>query len=139
MTEAEKLEALRLEFVSSENIDMEAFTRKIDQEIASKNEVERKQFIDAFNVESKAAVERAEKIGRYVDIKVKLADILDIVSMSYIAEKYFKKSRSWFSQRLNNHKRNGIPVSFTDEELDILSNALDDIGQKLRNVARSIA
>lgn len=139
MTEAEKLEALRLEFVSSENIDMEAFTRKIDQEIASKNEVERKQFVDAFNVESKAAVERAEKIGRYVDIKVKLADILDIVSMSYIAEKYFKKSRSWFSQRLNNHKRNGIPVSFTDEELDILSNALDDIGQKLRNVARSIA
>lgn len=139
MTEAEKLEVLRLEFVSSEKVDMEAFSWKIDQEIASKNEVERKQFVDAFNVESKAAVERAEKIGRYVDIKVKLADILDIVSMSYIAEKYFKKSRSWFSQRLNNHKKNGIPVSFTDGELNILSNALDDIGQRIKDIARSIA
>jgi hypothetical protein len=59
--------------------------------------------------------------------------------MAYISETYFHKSRSWFNQRLNNSHVNGTPASFSKDELHILSYALDEIGTKMKNTARSIS
>lgn len=52
------------------------------------------------------------------------ADVLDRINCADIAERYFHRSRSWFTQRLNNNIVNGNPVSFTAEELLTLRCAL---------------
>lgn len=52
------------------------------------------------------------------------ADVLDRINCADIAERYFHRSRSWFTQRLNNNFVNGNPVSFTAEELFTLRCAL---------------
>lgn len=52
------------------------------------------------------------------------AEMLDRINCADIAERYFHRSRSWFTQRLNNNIVNGNPVSFTAEELLTLRCAL---------------
>lgn len=43
--------------------------------------------------------------------------ILDMLNCAAISERFFNRSRAWFTQRLNNNIVNGKPVSFTSEEL----------------------
>lgn len=56
--------------------------------------------------------------------KILGAEVLDRINCADIAERYFHRSRSWFTQRLNNNLVNGKPVSFTAEELLTLRCAL---------------
>ena len=62
-------------------------------------------------------------------------DLLRVVNGSYIAERFFGKSSSWFSQKLNNNIKNGKPCEFTPEELETLSNALHTIALELQDLA----
>jgi hypothetical protein len=139
MTHLEKIEKLRQEFVATKNPDPEYFKKKMAEDFLSLNEEEKKEFVASFVESADKACSHAEKVYNFANIKMKLAGILEMVSMSYIADKYFNKSRSWFSHRLNNHNVNGSPAAFTNEELKILSKALDEIGQSLKDTARSIA
>ena len=62
-------------------------------------------------------------------------DLLRVVNGTYIAERFFGKSGSWFSQKLNNNLKNGKPCEFTEEELETLSNALHTIAIELQDLA----
>lgn len=62
-------------------------------------------------------------------------DLLRVLNGAYIAERFFGKSGSWFSQKLNNNLKNGKPCEFTEEELRTLSNALHTIGIELQDLA----
>ena len=62
-------------------------------------------------------------------------DLLRVVNGTYIAERFFGKSGSWFSQKLNNNLKNGKPCEFTEEELETLSNALYTIAIELQDLA----
>lgn len=62
-------------------------------------------------------------------------DLLRVLNGAYIAERFFGKSGSWFSQKLNNNLKNGKPCKFSDEELEILSNALHTIAIELQDLA----
>ena len=62
-------------------------------------------------------------------------DLLKVLNGAYIAERFFGKSRAWFSQKLNNHMKNGKPCEFTPEELETLSNALHTIAIELQDLA----
>ena len=62
-------------------------------------------------------------------------ELLRVVNGSYIAERFFGKSSSWFSQKLNNNIKNGKPCEFTPEELETLSNALHTIALELQDLA----
>lgn len=73
-----------------------------------------------------------------INMKEKLKGIQDIISLSYIAQKYFKKDRTWLYQRINSTPINGKPAAFTDEELKIFSDALKDIGSKISETSLSI-
>jgi hypothetical protein len=64
-------------------------------------------------------------------VRQRLEDILPIVSVSYLAKNYFKKTPQWFYQRLNGNKVNGKEANFSAQELKTLSSALQEIGQKL--------
>ena len=142
MNYKEDIQNFKKEFASLRNATAEEkaeFDARFKKFITSKSPEEKENLASAFFESAKEEKERAEKLINYVDVRLKLEQILDIVSMSYISKSYFKKSRSWFAQRLNNSLVNGVPASFNQEELKILSFALDDIGSKIKDTARSIA
>ncbi len=62
-------------------------------------------------------------------------DLLRVLNGAYIAERFFGKSGSWFSQKLNNNLKNGKPCEFTNAELETLSNALHTIAIELQDLA----
>lgn len=59
---------------------------------------------------------------------------LNILPLSHIAEHYFKKSRQWLYQRINGNIVNGKPAQFTDEEIETLNFALQDISKKIGSI-----
>lgn len=82
----------------------------------------------------KAIDERVAEIEEIID----LGEVADMASMSYIAKKYFNRSRSWLSQRLNGHIIHGKPARLTAEERETLAKALDDMSRKLKEKSLSI-
>lgn len=62
-------------------------------------------------------------------------DLLRVLNGAYIAERFFGKSGSWFSQKLNNNLKNGKPCEFTPDELKTLSDALYTISIELQELA----
>lgn len=66
--------------------------------------------------------------------RLQLGEISDMVNLSYIAKKYFRKSRAWLSQRINGNNVNGKPCRFTPEELNTFNEALRDMSICLSSV-----
>ncbi|MDE6464362.1 MAG: DUF5053 domain-containing protein [Muribaculaceae bacterium] len=62
-------------------------------------------------------------------------DLSRVLNGAYISERFFGKSGSWFSQKLNNNLKNGKPCEFTPEELKTLSDALYTISIELQELA----
>jgi len=88
----------------------------------------------------KAVMESAKKTladTKELRIKEQLSQISEMVSMAYIARTYFKKSKSWLSQRINEFDVNGKPAKFQPEEVDTLNFAIKDISTKLGTVCIS--
>ena len=65
--------------------------------------------------------------------RAKLGDLPETLSFSYIAKKYFGKSRGWLMQKVN-----GKTAVFTDEERLMFRKALQDLSEKMSAVAMSI-
>ena len=73
-----------------------------------------------------------------VDVRCAMGDLYELLSLSYIAQHYFQKDRSWLAQRINGNLVNGKPSAFTDDELEILKLALTDIKNKLSETILNI-
>ncbi|MCM1452794.1 MAG: DUF5053 domain-containing protein [Clostridium sp.] len=67
--------------------------------------------------------------------KFQLGEISDMINLSYIAKRYFNKSRAWLSQRVNGNIVNGRPCRFTPSELNTFNAALRDMSMRLAAVA----
>lgn len=80
-------------------------------------------------MQEKRAVIRKKRTD--INVKEKLKNIEGLISLSYIAEHYFNKDRTWLYQRINSSLVNGKPAAFTEEELRIFSDALKDIGSRI--------
>lgn len=65
------------------------------------------------------------------DTRQRLGDIPEYINLSYVAEHYFGKSRTWLYQRINGNKVNGKTAFFTRTERKQLTDALNDIGKQL--------
>ena len=78
--------------------------------------------------------EAVDKIG----IKVQLAKVSKIVSMSYIAENYFQRTRQWLYKKINGNMVNGKPARFTDNEIKTLNFAIQDISKELGSLSISL-
>ena len=70
---------------------------------------------------------------------VRLGEVANIISLSYISKKYFGKTRQWLYQRLNGNMVNGKRAKFTDDERKILSKALDEISILIKETGLKIA
>lgn len=62
-------------------------------------------------------------------------DLLRVINGSYIAQRFFGKSSCWFSQKLNGNLKNGKPCCFSNEEREILKNAIYTIAIELQDLA----
>ena len=70
--------------------------------------------------------------------RAKLGDLPDALSLSYIAKKYFGKSRGWLMQKVNGNRVNGKTAIFTDEERLVFRKALQDLSEKMSAVAMTL-
>ncbi|WP_317235718.1 DUF5053 domain-containing protein [Ornithobacterium rhinotracheale] len=48
-----------------------------------------------------------------------------------MSEEYFEKSRSWLSQRMNGHLVNGKEATLSEDEIQTLKYALNDLGNRI--------
>jgi hypothetical protein len=89
------------------------------------------QTIDQFI--SNMLLESEKNIDSFIEasIKMQLEKIAHIISLSYIAKKYFNKTRNWLYQKINGCTVNGKPVKFTMEEISTLNFALQDISKDI--------
>ncbi len=65
-------------------------------------------------------------------------DIIVDVSWANISKKYFGKSRSWLSQKMNGINGNKVPTEFTEEEKKTLKFALNDLADRIKACADKI-
>lgn len=68
----------------------------------------------------------------------KLGEVTRIVSMAYIAQHYFGKTRSWLAHKLNGNTVNGKKAGFTSGEIETLKFALSDISKKLGSLSATL-
>ncbi|WP_071146179.1 DUF5053 domain-containing protein [Bacteroides ihuae] len=76
-----------------------------------------------------------KEIEKEIDIKAQLAEISEIISLSYLARTYFGKTRAWLYQRINGNMVHGKKCSFTEEEIEKLNYAIKDISKKLGSLS----
>ena len=74
--------------------------------------------------------ETSQKIEE-LTIRERMGEVAKVVSMSYIANKYFGKSRSWLAHKMNGDRVNGKTAAFSPEEMDKLKFAFADISQMI--------
>ena len=66
------------------------------------------------------------------------AEIIDTLNCAAISERFFNRSRAWFTQRLNNNLVNGKPASFTPEELLKLRTSLKVLASEITRFTSKI-
>ncbi len=69
---------------------------------------------------------------------IQLAEIIETVSLPYIAKKYFNKSRSWLHQHSNADIVNNKPAQFTIDEIKTFNFALKGISEKISSTSISL-
>ncbi|GIJ96571.1 MAG: DUF5053 domain-containing protein [Bacteroidota bacterium] len=123
-----KIQELKQQYVKAKTeAEREQINAQISQ-LASENEQE---FIEAMKYSIEDTLEKAKELS----VKARLNEVLPILPLSYIAEHYFQKSKSWFYQRLNGNIVNGSPAQFTQEEIKTLNFALQDLSKKLGSIS----
>ncbi|MFJ1430981.1 DUF5053 domain-containing protein [Capnocytophaga canimorsus] len=123
-----KIQALKQQYVKAKTEEeREQINAQISQ-LASENDQE---FVEAMKYSIEDTLEKAKELS----VKVRLNEVLPILPLSYIAEHYFQKSKSWFYQRLNGNIVNGSPAQFTQEEIKTLNFALQDLSKKLGSIS----
>lgn len=93
-----------------------------------------KEFTEALESLVKTTAKEVENLT----MAERMGEITKMVSMAYIAKKYFGKSRSWLAHKLNGNTVNGKAAQFSDEELSTLKSALSDMSQKLGSMSVSL-
>lgn len=78
---------------------------------------------------------RIDAIREQVSLKMKLQEVSEIISLSYIAKNYFKKTRQWLYQRINGNVVDGKKREFTEEQIKTLNFALKDISKKIGSLS----
>lgn len=99
---------------------------------------EHKDFNAALIAEVRALIEKGDRMmeAEVEEIRKQLGNAPEMLSMSYIADYYFGKSRTWLHQRINGNKVNDKPVNFTRAERKQMQEALHDVGQNSRPLHR---
>lgn len=75
--------------------------------------------------------EETDQMLTEITIKAQLAEVSEIISLSYLAKHYFNRSKAWLYQRINGNTVNGRPCRFTPQEIETFNRALQDISKRI--------
>jgi len=128
-----ELEKLRTFFQNSDTRAFKTQLKLLKDNFSSESDIsEMDEYIDKMIAEEMVECDRA-----FNELKLKAELILnkDIIPFSYIAKKYFKKSKSWIYQRINGNSINGKLVDFTSEEVNTFNFAIQDISKRLGSMS----
>lgn len=70
-------------------------------------------------------------------LKRQIGEVYDLIPLSYIAEKYFGKTRAWLYQRLNGYQVRGKVYSLNEKEKEIFNKAMQDLAERFAVVRLS--
>nr|DAZ02862.1 MAG TPA: protein of unknown function (DUF5053) [Caudoviricetes sp.] len=88
--------------------------------------------------ETFARLKNGEVAPDKVVVDLKREDIAKVLKVSYIAERFFGRSRSWLCHKLNNDIVNGKRDGFTIDERKKLKEALDTIAYEIQTLSDNL-
>jgi hypothetical protein len=91
----------------------------------AEKKVVQKEFLEGLDEK----LEEADKLIKKIDIAIEISEVSKYISLSKIASDYFGKSKEWLYQRIKGYTVNGKPATFTNEERQKLSSALQNISR----------
>lgn len=123
--ELKKLEAMMTDGLTAENM------AQIEQIKAMATTPEDEAAIEEFVARQLEDIEEDVAEMEEMTYRLQMGEVLEIVNLSYIAKKYFGRTQSWLSQRINGCIVNGKKATFTESEINTLNSALSDIANIL--------
>lgn len=123
--ELKKLEAMITDGLTAENM------AQIEQIKAMATTPEDEAAIEEFVARQLEDIEEDVAEMEEMTYRLQMGEVLEIVNLSYIAKKYFGRTQSWLSQRINGCIVNGKKATFTESEINTLNSALSDIANIL--------
>lgn len=115
--------------------DFETYKKTVDGLLANASDEKERELIEEFIKETITADSRQLVTDtKILCLKVQLYEYNDVIPYSYIAKKYFNKSKAWLSQRVNGYDVNRKKAKFTEQELETFSFAIQDISKKLGSI-----
>lgn len=123
--ELKKLEAMITDGLTAENM------AQIEQIKAMATTPEDEAAIEEFIARQLEDIEEDVAEMEEMTYRLQMGEVLEIVNLSYIAKKYFGRTQSWLSQRINGCIVNGKKATFTESEINTLNSALSDIANIL--------
>ncbi len=121
--------------------EKEAFKKEKKERFNSMSSEEKEAYKTASLAGIEETIRQAQDFITRADeviLKDKLGELPEAISFSYIAKKYFGKSRNWLYQRINGYTVNGKSAQFTQSEYDTFLSALEDIGKMIHNTSASL-
>jgi len=88
------------------------------------------ELLSELSLQTEELIQEAESLL----VREQLKEVTKIVSMSYIAKKYFNKNRTWIYQKINGNLKSGKPAKFTNSEIQTFNFALKDISNKIGTI-----
>lgn len=133
MTLKQELQVLKPMFGTESEEFYERVRNLASTYTSEEDKAEIAEFMDECIRETEVGMTRLEELT----IKIQLQEVSEIVSLSWIAKKYFGKTKNWLYQRINGNIVNGKPCRFTNEEIETFNHALKDISKKTGSLSIS--
>lgn len=132
------IESILAKYHTADLEEKKQMKKKIQVEFESLSPDEQKTVQNLFLLSFEKKIEEAEELIREVNLKLELQNISNYVSMSYIAKRFFGRSKQWFNNRIKGNLVNGVPAKFTIEEQKKLSEALKTLSDEIKETALHI-
>jgi hypothetical protein len=117
------------------NRDTDAFNACL-KALYEKGSPEEKDAITRFvETELNESTRKLKTVVSDIQIRVQLGDAIDLLPLSYIARKYFNRTRQWLYQRINGNTVNSRAARFSESEIETFNFALQDISKKIGSLA----
>lgn len=129
--EANEFEKLMLHFTEAKNAED---INRVAEEVGELTDTQRKIFESVYETRLKECLTRADELIKRVRLADQLAPVSEYISMSYVASRFFNRSRSWLANKLN-----GNSAAMTKEEIGLLQQALRTMSNELGEAALRIA
>jgi hypothetical protein len=126
------------EYSNASEKEKKEIEKRISIEFSALSDEEKKEVQNVFLRSLDNKIDEAKKLIEEIDLKLELERVSKYVSMAYIAENFFGKSRQWLNNRIKGNLVNGRPAKFTSDEINKFSSALIQISGEIKDTALHI-